>query len=527
MLPDGEPTDLSQKVFELLDAGSQDEARRLCEEKFRVDASDPVLASQLAAILVAKDRKSEALGVLSAHRAANPGSVSGYINAGVVLLSESRLQEAIDMLRAAVKLAPDSPQAHFQLACALEKQGVSPETFSECREHFRMAAELKPDWGEAHYAHGIHCMNSSREAEAEAALRKAAALLPENAEVHFKLGGTLLEQDRVSEAITVFRRVVELNPGHGQARDSLAKLENSGEKKRANRLARYPRSVKEFSDLRRLITDYILTEFPDPQAIVSTQSNVFTLGSCFAQNIATALKKQGVKAECQGYSEDINSTYANRYFLEWIGGQDHPQTRAFAQAFAEDYRQKIRGLVREANVVIISLGVAPCFFHRQTGEFVPMLGSNFQVALRVKECDFRTTSVAENVANLVAIVAALRQVNPGVKLVVTVSPVPLKATFERRSAVVADCISKSTLRVAAHEFLQLEGRNVIYWPSFEIVRWFGGHFAQVFGNDDGSPFHVSQQVVNTIVESFVRTFGSAELRARLDRQEDAVSPTRA
>jgi len=57
-----------------------------------------------------------------------------------------------------------------------------------------------------------------------------------------------------------------------------------------------------------------------------------------------------------------------------------------------------------------------------------------------------------------------------------VSPVPLKATFERLSPIIADCVSKSILRVAAHEFMSsAAGAGTIYWPSFEVFRWLGGH----------------------------------------------------
>lgn len=518
-VPSGEEnSEFSQQVSALRTAGDQDAARKYCEDGFQRNPADPVVTASLAAILLDQNRPSDALAVLSTHRAANPVSFCGYLNTGVVLMSTSRSPEATEMFRRAAELGPGSPEAHFLLAESMGSLAGDPEVFSERREHFRIAAELRPDWAEAHFGYGMNCLYSSREAESEAALRKAAALRPDNAEIHFQLAYILLEQDRVIEATEVLKRVIEIDPAHGKARESLAQISKSAEKVRAVRLARYPRAAKEFADLRHAIQKYILTEFPDPEAMINPQTRVFTLGSCFAYNIAMGLRQQGVAAACVGYAEDINSTFANRYFLEWIDAREHPLTKPFQEFFGADYRQQILDSVTHADVVIISLGVAPCFFNRQTGDFVPMLGSNFQVSLRLKECVFRTTTVSENVANLQAIVAVLRHLNPTVKVVITVSPVPLKATFERRSAVVADCISKSTLRVAAHEFQQIEAGKVLYWPSFEIVRWFGGHFAQVFGNDDGSPFHVSQQVVNTIIECFIRTFGSVELRARLDRE---------
>jgi hypothetical protein len=92
------------------------------------------------------------------------------------------------------------------------------------------------------------------------------------------------------------------------------------------------------------------------------------------------------------------------------------------------------------------------------------------------------------------------------------------ATTEFRSAVIADCLSKSTLRVACHEALQeLDGERVVYWPSFEIVRWLGAHFGHdfepAFGVDDGNNRHVSTWLVDTIIDLFLETYSQPERRA--------------
>jgi hypothetical protein len=86
-------------------------------------------------------------------------------------------------------------------------------------------------------------------------------------------------------------------------------------------------------------------------------------------------------------------------------------------------------------------------------------------------------------------------------------------SFEYDSAMTADCVSKSVLRVAADEIMRKRLANVFYWPSFEIVRWAGGHNGPVFGTADGSEFHVSEPLVDAIVGQFVATFGRAQAPA--------------
>ena len=113
------------------------------------------------------------------------------------------------------------------------------------------------------------------------------------------------------------------------------------------------------------------------------------------------------------------------------------------------------------------------------------------------------TTVEENVSNLNAILDLLRRISPNVRLVVTVSPVPLHATFERTSAIVSDCVSKSTLRVAAEEFCKQHDDGVFYWPAFEMIKWVSPHREPFFGIDDGAPSHISDDAVGVVVDSFL------------------------
>ena len=129
---------------------------------------------------------------------------------------------------------------------------------------------------------------------------------------------------------------------------------------------------------------------------------------------------------------------------------------------------------------------------------------------------FRNLTHAEVLADLEALIQGLAEVNPAMKLIFTVSPVPLAGANEFESAVVADCLSKSTLRLACHEALSGQARagQAVYWPSFEIVRWLGGHFGAsappAFGGDDGNTRHVSKWLVKLIVRLFLEHYGAAE-----------------
>ncbi|MDX2116111.1 MAG: GSCFA domain-containing protein, partial [Planctomycetota bacterium] len=100
------------------------------------------------------------------------------------------------------------------------------------------------------------------------------------------------------------------------------------------------------------------------------------------------------------------------------------------------------------------------------------------------------------------------------RLVLTVSPVPLRASVHPLGAVVADEESKSTLRVAARIFCARH-LEVVYFPSFEIVRKLE-HRPYL---DDNR--HVKPEVVARIMRTFMMHFGdlpptAVEAQARDD-----------
>jgi hypothetical protein len=74
---------------------------------------------------------------------------------------------------------------------------------------------------------------------------------------------------------------------------------------------------------------------------------------------------------------------------------------------------------------------------------------------------------------------------------------------------VADCASKSILRAAVEMLLLEDHPNVFYWPSFEVIHWFGSHLPRpTFGLPEQpvDTRHVSEEVVHAIIDTFVDTF---------------------
>ena len=81
---------------------------------------------------------------------------------------------------------------------------------------------------------------------------------------------------------------------------------------------------------------------------------------------------------------------------------------------------------------------------------------------------FVNFTVPETVEDLTGFLASLRSVNSKAKVILTVSPVPLVATYEDRHVLVSTTTSKAVLRVAATEVSSAHAW-VDYFPSYEII----------------------------------------------------------
>jgi GSCFA family protein len=251
------------------------------------------------------------------------------------------------------------------------------------------------------------------------------------------------------------------------------------------------------------IHELVSASVPGLPLLQREKTRITTFGSCFAANLAKSLKANGLEASNLLIEESVNSPLANRAFLDAIvNGAQSPGFARVREAFGEDFTARARERLERADVVVITLGVAPGMFHVGSDEFAFLV--DYRELLKKKLLYMRTPRVEEIKQALRDVLALVRRLNPAGRVYLTISPVPLMGTIELAHAVIADCVSKTTLRAALHEVLQEDApAGMYYWPAFEIVRWLGAHAStQVFGEDDQVSRHVSNWVVEMIVGRF-------------------------
>lgn len=273
---------------------------------------------------------------------------------------------------------------------------------------------------------------------------------------------------------------------------------------------------------------------------------IYTIGSCFATNIARFLVGAGYDAATFGMAEDLNSPISNAVLFDLLKRPPAERRelvmtwlRQLFPEMAEADLPKVAALkldaiadlgarLAEADCVIMTLGNVVDFFREDAAPSQPLMEKVLPmfVAMPATQEDARTKAAAllkKQGANLrlatteetreaiAACVAGIRGATRAA-IVVTLSPVPINAVLSlggttAKSAPEADCISKSRLRSTLDEMmpaLQADHGPVHYFPSFEIVRWVAPTLATpLFGLEDAVARHVSGPVLQAVCSLFV------------------------
>ena len=363
----------------------------------------------------------------------------------------------------------------------------------------------------------IRCKDVGPVSKAIELFRKLAQASNQAAD-YFVLSEVLTNGDFLEESISSLEKAMALDPAYdvpmnretveiGKSRLNQPPAKVATAKKK---IGRYPETKDFLGDIQTLIANHIAVDLVREPKFISKTTRFFTMGSCFARNLARSLHQSGYMAQHMEISEYINTTFANRVFVDWLSGVeiDAAIRERIAELLPPGWsKENTLQIIKDSNVFILTLGVAPAFFDRATGDFVLPRPSALNSRVLAEKYRYRTTSVQENVDNVLYLINFVRSISPKIKIVVTVSPVPLVASFEYESAVQADCLSKSTMRLVAHEVVNNSNiEDIVYWPSFEVFRWAGSNASNFYAADDGAAWHVSEEKVGSTIKAFVEMF---------------------
>ena len=260
----------------------------------------------------------------------------------------------------------------------------------------------------------------------------------------------------------------------------------------------------------------------EPRPLVGPSTSVATIGSCFASELAKAMDRLGLRGAMhpaglfytsrsirQELAHVFGESSAQRDEALWTteAGLVHPfkdYSKAFAseaelRAWSDALDEQARALFGEPEVIVVTLGLIEAWLHPERGvayRQIPHPGVYEQLG-----AELHRLSVADIRADLEDIWAMIQR-HTRAKLILTVSPIPLYATFTGLDVRVANSESKTRIRAAVSEFIDAHP-EVAYFHSYEIVT--SAEKMSDFMLADGR--HVSRHGVDYILKHFVETFG--------------------
>jgi hypothetical protein len=256
-----------------------------------------------------------------------------------------------------------------------------------------------------------------------------------------------------------------------------------------------------------------IDELWQPKFALRPKMPVATFGSCFAQHIGKALKARdfnwlitehsplGMKpGSAQEFNYEVFScrtgniytTSLLRQWTSWALGKAVPPGEyweasgryydPFRPAVepggfeSRDEMEKSRQVainafcecIKRSKCFVFTLGLTESWVNATGGYEYPMCPGTVAGEFDESRHLFENQSFPVIRENLVASIEMMRQVNPDLKFLLTVSPVPLTATCSGKHVLVATTYSKSVLRAVAGD-IAAERDFVDYFPSFEII----------------------------------------------------------
>ena len=136
----------------------------------------------------------------------------------VDLTKKNQTEAALAEWKKAVELNPEEAKAHFNLALALDNQGLLDEAII----HYQKATDLEPDNTAAFTNLAVALARTGKLDEAVESFAKCAAIEPGSARTQGNLGIALIDQGRIDEGMEHCLKALEIDPEYADAYNSLA-----------------------------------------------------------------------------------------------------------------------------------------------------------------------------------------------------------------------------------------------------------------------------------------------------------------
>lgn len=250
-----------------------------------------------------------------------------------------------------------------------------------------------------------------------------------------------------------------------------------------------------------------------PKFRLDKTAKIATAGSCFAQHISRQLQRIGfhyfvpesgeelaegerVRRNYGVFSARYGNLYTARQLLQlfeeafedrepaesvWLRSDgryvdpyrpqiepDGFETVEAVKAARRRHLADVRSVFTDADVLVFTLGLTEAWQSKIDGSVFPLAPGVVAGSFDPKLHEFINFTATDVDADMTLFLEKLKARNLAIKVLLTVSPVPLIATYENRHVLVSTTYSKSVLRVVADQVVSRFGW-VDYFPSYEII----------------------------------------------------------
>lgn len=270
---------------------------------------------------------------------------------------------------------------------------------------------------------------------------------------------------------------------------------------------------------------------------INRTTPIASIGSCFAREIRKVLIREGYNyiteethhpaaVHASAAWERVYNSFSLRQIFEYTFEDWHPELRwwqspqthqiqdpyrriilydtlATAEADFAQHRMHSRKALQKAQLLILTLGLTEIWQDKSDGAVICLpSGPYVNEGGDMGRYRFRVSRYHETLENLERIHSIMSAHNRKCRMLVTVSPVQLWATFRKDLDVIsASCNSKSTLRAAVDEFAARH-ENVYYFPAFEMATLYRPLTGRSWFATGKENFHVNSETVDFIMEQF-------------------------
>jgi tetratricopeptide (TPR) repeat protein len=219
---------MTQDIQEMLEtgyrqhqAGSLDEAEQLYLAVLKRDRDNIHALNLLGMLCVNAFRPDEAVFFIAKALKLQPNNPESHANIALAYKDQNKLEQAVKHFRESIRLDPYNPVVHNNLGNVLRDMSRPEEAIKAYERALKLDGDFAPCW--SNFAAALN--EAEKRKAAHRAVERALRLEPGLAQAHNNKGDILLAEARYAEALESYRTATALNPKYVAALINMARTQ--------------------------------------------------------------------------------------------------------------------------------------------------------------------------------------------------------------------------------------------------------------------------------------------------------------